>query len=418
MGLGTTALNTNRKQDPSGPPFVAGSANNGLSVDPVTGKFVLGNDVGGALAALLSAREIPMAGFDIRLSGVGNFVIGSNAGLVGRLQVIGAADGVQQLIKLPAGQTITNPFFQVTNAANVPVFEMRAVTVNNLFIGPNVGKTLQTGFGNVGVGCILAATVTCLGAITTGLENTAMGSRSLSATTTGSGNCAFGDASLQSNITGSSSCAIGQDSLSQGTAPSLCVAMGTNAGKGIAGSSNFVRNVMLGAFTFNQVTAGDNNVAIGYGAARCQAGAAAHGIGNVVIGSEALANMAMGTGNILIGYLSHNGSAVGNDVISIGVSNIAQGNNTTLIGNGMTSTVANVAGYGLATQNIILGQTAIAVDNGARLQVNGDFTTADPGSGAGKWKMGTVVAGAVAVDAANYVEVDINGAIVKLIKAV
>lgn len=48
----------------------------------------------------------------------------------------------------------------------------------------------------------------------------------------------------------------------------------------------------------------------------------------------------------------------------------------------------------------------------------GTLSTADPGSGIGKWKLGTVVAGAVAPDAANYVEVDIGGVIVKLIKAV
>lgn len=47
----------------------------------------------------------------------------------------------------------------------------------------------------------------------------------------------------------------------------------------------------------------------------------------------------------------------------------------------------------------------------------GTLSTADPGSGAGKWKLGTVVAGAVVPDPNNYVEVDIGGAIVKLIKA-
>lgn len=49
---------------------------------------------------------------------------------------------------------------------------------------------------------------------------------------------------------------------------------------------------------------------------------------------------------------------------------------------------------------------------------SGTLSTADPGSGIGKWKLGTVVAGAVAPDGANYVEVDIGGVTVKLIKAV
>jgi hypothetical protein len=45
------------------------------------------------------------------------------------------------------------------------------------------------------------------------------------------------------------------------------------------------------------------------------------------------------------------------------------------------------------------------------------FLTTDPGGGAGAWKLGKVTAGAVVVDAANYVEVDIDGVIVKLLKA-
>lgn len=48
----------------------------------------------------------------------------------------------------------------------------------------------------------------------------------------------------------------------------------------------------------------------------------------------------------------------------------------------------------------------------------GGISTSDPGSGQGQWKLGQVVAGAVALDAANYVEVDIGGSIVKLLKAV
>jgi hypothetical protein len=45
---------------PAVPPFPAGAANNGLSVDPVTGLIVLGNDVGDATepARLLNDREI------------------------------------------------------------------------------------------------------------------------------------------------------------------------------------------------------------------------------------------------------------------------------------------------------------------------------------------------------------------------
>lgn len=57
----------------SGGPFPAGSANNGLSVDPATGLIVLGNDESGlsGLAKLLSNREISMEGFLLRLLQIG-----------------------------------------------------------------------------------------------------------------------------------------------------------------------------------------------------------------------------------------------------------------------------------------------------------------------------------------------------------
>lgn len=60
MGLGATALITNPKKEMPGPPFAAGSADNGLSVDSVTGRIVLGNDLGDAAAParLLNDREI------------------------------------------------------------------------------------------------------------------------------------------------------------------------------------------------------------------------------------------------------------------------------------------------------------------------------------------------------------------------
>ncbi len=53
-----------------GPPFDPTSADNGLSVDPITGKIVLGNDFGGTSAALLSGREIPFDGNGITFSDI------------------------------------------------------------------------------------------------------------------------------------------------------------------------------------------------------------------------------------------------------------------------------------------------------------------------------------------------------------
>lgn len=70
MGIGAPALATNQRKEggivPPGPPFALNSADNGLSVDPVTGKIVLGGDPGTA-SLLLGNREIDMQTFSMRL---------------------------------------------------------------------------------------------------------------------------------------------------------------------------------------------------------------------------------------------------------------------------------------------------------------------------------------------------------------
>ncbi len=68
MGQGQGSVTVNQKAPiipPPGPPFAATSADNGLSVDPITGRIVLGNDVPGIAAMLLSSREIRMNGNDL-----------------------------------------------------------------------------------------------------------------------------------------------------------------------------------------------------------------------------------------------------------------------------------------------------------------------------------------------------------------
>jgi hypothetical protein len=62
MSRGIPSLNTSPKSEPGGAPFNPNAAENGLSVDSVSGKIVLGNDSGDPLqpALLSSDREIPM----------------------------------------------------------------------------------------------------------------------------------------------------------------------------------------------------------------------------------------------------------------------------------------------------------------------------------------------------------------------
>jgi hypothetical protein len=69
MGQGQGSVIVNQKaalNTPSGPPFALNSADNGLSVDPISRHVVLGQSVGavGNPAVLLNSREVPMNFFD------------------------------------------------------------------------------------------------------------------------------------------------------------------------------------------------------------------------------------------------------------------------------------------------------------------------------------------------------------------
>lgn len=59
QGLGQGSIGLSHKVEPAGPPFPATAADNGLSVDPITGHIVLGDPLGmTGPADLLNAREI------------------------------------------------------------------------------------------------------------------------------------------------------------------------------------------------------------------------------------------------------------------------------------------------------------------------------------------------------------------------
>lgn len=83
MSVGQGSVIVNQKQQtssgPPGPPFVITSADNGLSVDPISGRIVLGQDAGigiGGPASFLNNREIPMQGFDFNMiDSIGNAML-------------------------------------------------------------------------------------------------------------------------------------------------------------------------------------------------------------------------------------------------------------------------------------------------------------------------------------------------------
>jgi hypothetical protein len=68
MNAGSPTIAYFGMKEQPGPPFQPTSADNGLSVDTVSGRIVLGNDTGQVQAALLSNREIPTNGFNLLFS--------------------------------------------------------------------------------------------------------------------------------------------------------------------------------------------------------------------------------------------------------------------------------------------------------------------------------------------------------------
>lgn len=78
MQLGQGSLGYSLRNKPSGAPFPANAAYNGLSIDPVTGQIVLGQDIGDGAnpAALISNREIPLSGNDLHFNRAIDFGLG------------------------------------------------------------------------------------------------------------------------------------------------------------------------------------------------------------------------------------------------------------------------------------------------------------------------------------------------------
>lgn len=75
MNFGTGAIIFTTLPNPGTvPPFVPSAADNGLSVDPITGHIVFGQDIGalGDPAQFLSNREVPLNGFTFNLTRAGN----------------------------------------------------------------------------------------------------------------------------------------------------------------------------------------------------------------------------------------------------------------------------------------------------------------------------------------------------------
>ena len=341
MQLGSVVYNSTPPLGSAGP---FSGAVNGVSQNPA-GKVVLGNDAGGTLATLTSSREIPMAGFSILFSGVGQTATGvptfkQDATILGNTPDL--------LFQQSDGQ----------EAGRIRFISSVAGDAGDIMMGRLAGSTTTTVDSRMYFGWRAGelATNAALGSTAFGYETLRL--------VTGINNHAFGNQALHNITSGANDCAFGKNTALNADILSQCLFVGNFAGPAVWGGR-----------------ACDNNVMIGHAAGNALASAAFTATGNTFIGSLVFQSSGGGYGNnnIMIGFnaLNAGGSgAIGNDCIFIGANTQVNGiTNSGILGTGVFLFLNNVFIVGNPTQNVMIGISSPAADNGSRLQVNGDIST-------------------------------------------
>jgi hypothetical protein len=172
MGIGVIALQTSQKREQSGPPFTAGSADNGLSVDAVSGRIVLGNDATGVagLAALLSDREIDTGAFAILLNAIATSVVTRLSGSV--VQLTGTNAAIATIgIATDAGGTSTLDIRNITDIITINAGTVGQIDFQVGQLNPSGWLRVSTTARTAQVGATLVASNTATWQVTGSLTN-------------------------------------------------------------------------------------------------------------------------------------------------------------------------------------------------------------------------------------------------------
>jgi len=272
-----------------------------------------------------------------------------------------------------------------------------STTLGNYFFGSAAGNLTMTGSNNFanGYGALLYNT--------TGSSNVANGYAALQYNTTGNYNVANGSSALINNTTGSSNVANGTNALYTATSTTGTIALGYFAGYRMSGATGTVgnyntlvgyfsgygiitgaRNVFLGqstiAASYNQVTTGSNNIAIGNDVAVPSATAATANnqlvIGNLIYGTGLNGTgSTVSTGNLGIGTTTPFANFVINGTTGQNLLQVATSTNQSIlvvtqngnVGIGTASPVylLHVAGNGAFGNSTAGGKISLLQTNGS-----------------------------------------------------
>ena len=242
-------------------------------------------------------NAIPKATF----TAAGELLYGTGAGTYDVLPI--GVDNQQLIVSggaLSWGQGLQG-FTEVARTA-LGVGSLDAITsgVDNVAVGYNTGTSLTTGSRNVFIGD------ECGDGVTSGNNNTVVGSSAFSATG-GSNNTVMGYAAGGAMTVGNSNTIIGSSAGDALTGANAVVAIGQAA---LSGAATATGTVAIGQSSLQNLTTGTSNTAVGY-----QTGdTLTSGSGNTLLGFNAGTALTLGGTNILIG-------AQAGDLITTGFNN-------------------------------------------------------------------------------------------------
>lgn len=349
---------------PPGPPFALTSADNGLSVDPVSRRIVLGNAVAGVQAILLNDREIPFNGFVLHLTNAAGVLLfdppqiraqnatNSRSAVMEPQQISINSDDVPFPPALIFGTSNPAQTMQLINAAG------------NLKAANNAGNSFLSIFPLTGVYSI-------------GDINASANGNFASVVDAANFFTYHNGADVWLNVgPGASGFAIGHV-----TAASAQL-VGLSAGHlvyGFTGKAYLDLNAAAGTI---QYKIGDINAST-----------------NGTFLNVNDLTQSFDFNNTTSGFAQFNCAGGEMRLNKPGTNSFIQVINSTFT-DGLRIDSANNSIRSLAGTGSVIISPAVS--------------TSDPGSGAGLWKLGVVVVAASVLDATRYVETSINGVIVKL----